>query len=83
MTKETCSCPRCSAESALESCDEVDIGVGVMRGNFLWDCPKCGRWAANERQHFEAQHHEFWFLDLGATLFRPHRCFARHEEETA
>jgi hypothetical protein len=30
-------CPQCGNEL---DCDEVDIGVGVMKGN--WRCPKCG-----------------------------------------
>ena len=69
---ETCKCPRCGADSALDSCDEVDIGVGVMRGNYCWECPACGRWAANERLTYDVKHHEFWFPDIGATLFVPH-----------
>ena len=37
MDEEKRRCPRCETEL---TCDEVDIGVGIMRGNYRCDC--CG-----------------------------------------
>jgi len=68
----TCKCPLCGEESKLDSCDEVDIGVGVITGNELWDCPDHGRWAENTRD-YERLSHSFSFIDMEMTLLRPFR----------
>jgi len=68
----TCKCPLCAQESKLDSCDEVDIGIGVMTGNELWDCPDHGRWAVNTRD-YERLSHSFSFIDMEMTLLRPFR----------
>ena len=44
MTNETCPCPKCNAPSPLYDCVEVDIGVGVLRGEEQWACPTHGVW---------------------------------------
>jgi hypothetical protein len=76
VVSEAADCPICSAPSALDSCDEVDIGVGVMRGNELWDCPTHGRWAAKQfysAEELRRRSHSFLFLDGEFRLFRPFR----------
>jgi transcription elongation factor Elf1 len=35
-------CPVCNLEGAVECADEVDIGVGVMRHVWGFECPHCG-----------------------------------------
>lgn len=37
----TTTCPRCKSEAHLHSCDEVDVGVGVITGNHVWSCDVC------------------------------------------
>jgi hypothetical protein len=41
---DTIDCPVCGAEKAAEfSCDEVDVGVGIVSGNEAADCSNCGK----------------------------------------
>lgn len=35
-------CPRCGVDAPLTDWDEVDVGVGVIRGNERWECPDHG-----------------------------------------
>lgn len=35
-------CPVCATEDAVECAEEVDIGVGVQKFVWGYDCPKCG-----------------------------------------
>lgn len=37
------NCPRCNNPKAEELADEVDIGVGVYRVVFGFECPDCGQ----------------------------------------
>lgn len=37
------NCPHCDAPGCEECADEVDIGVGVQRFVFGYDCPVCGQ----------------------------------------
>lgn len=76
---ETCTCPRCGQPSALGSCDEVDVGIGVMRGNESWECPEHGLWMVLSRPDFNG--HAFAFEE-GYALFRArpyHRYVTRSE----
>jgi predicted RNA-binding Zn-ribbon protein involved in translation (DUF1610 family) len=35
-------CPRCNLEGCEECAEEVDIGVGLQRFVYGYECPKCG-----------------------------------------
>ena len=37
------NCPLCNHPDCEECAHEVDIGVGVQRHVFGYDCPKCGQ----------------------------------------
>src|ERR1700676_423183 len=37
-----CPCMRCGTKSTLDTWEEADVGVGVITGAYVWDCPKCG-----------------------------------------
>jgi hypothetical protein len=36
------NCPKCNGPCE-ELADEVDIGVGILRHVYGWDCPTCGQ----------------------------------------
>jgi hypothetical protein len=36
------NCPRCDSPGCDECAEEVDIGVGVQRFVYGYECPKCG-----------------------------------------
>jgi hypothetical protein len=40
--RDSVPCPRCYAPSAFVDCDSVDVGVGVIEGNFVYACPEHG-----------------------------------------
>lgn len=37
------NCPHCNDPRAEECADEVDIGVGVLKNVWGYDCPVCGQ----------------------------------------
>jgi hypothetical protein len=37
------TCPLCNQKLAEELCDEVDIGVGVQKHVFGYECEACGQ----------------------------------------
>jgi hypothetical protein len=37
------TCPKCHIGGAYELFDEVDIGVGVQKHVYGYDCPLCGQ----------------------------------------
>jgi len=45
MTDST-KCLRCGADSDLDDWQEVDVGIGVIKGAFVWNCPEHGRFNA-------------------------------------
>lgn len=49
------TCPVCEEVSLETDAVEVDVGVGVMRGNQTWECPT---------------HGEFSFTEGGQLIFR-------------
>ena len=67
---ESCPCPICDVASVLDSYDEVDLGIGAYRGNYVWDCPEHARWCVLDRPYFNG--HAFYFGDLDFRLFRAH-----------
>ncbi len=36
-------CPKCGAEGAVELAEEVDIGVGIQRHVYGYECSECGQ----------------------------------------
>jgi hypothetical protein len=36
------NCPKCNQPGAIECADEVDIGVGVQKFVFGYECQQCG-----------------------------------------
>ena len=36
-------CPLCNLEGVMECAEEVDIGVGIQRHVYGWDCVNCGQ----------------------------------------
>ena len=78
---DTNPCPLCQLSCKLDSCDEVDIGVGTLRGNELWDCPLHGRWAIGSNEEWRpAACLVFHFLDGEFKVFRPFKM-SRAERE--
>lgn len=42
-------CPKCNRLCPLYDCVEVDIGVGIQRGEESWMCPVHGEWTYANR----------------------------------
>jgi hypothetical protein len=40
------TCPICEESCPFVDCDSVDVGVGVIEGNFVYNCAKHGEWCA-------------------------------------
>jgi hypothetical protein len=57
--KET-NCPICGSNEFYLDCDEVDIGIGILEGNFrgmckqcgeVYPCSFCGIWLSQDSDH--------------------------------
>ena len=54
-------CPKCNIEKCEECAVEVDIGVGIQKHVYGYECPKCGQISVCP--------------ECGALDFQPHRKF--------
>ena len=42
MSIQVIDCPKCGKRQATEQAEEVDIGVGIQRHVYGYECPDCG-----------------------------------------
>lgn len=42
MKQPLVECPKCKGKNCIEEFDEVDIGVGILKHVYGWECQTCG-----------------------------------------
>lgn len=62
-------CPVCQQPSSEEDFEEVDVGVGVIRGNYKYYCKIHGLWS--EDTDYSARLSTVYLIDLQETLCVP------------